>query len=96
MKNGNDSKAAKSANQPAQVIRIGTIKAVIWANPVKGGSTMHNVQLVRIWRDDKGDWQETNSLGRDDLLTAAKVLDQAHLWIHEHGQEAKAECAQAA
>ena len=31
----------------------------------------------------KGDetWKETDSLGFDDLLTMAKLLDQAHTWI---------------
>lgn len=75
------------ANRPVHTIRLGTIKAVIWANPVKGGGTMHNVNLVRIYRDDAGQWHDTNSLGRDDLLVAGKVLDLAHTWIHEHGKE---------
>ena len=32
---------------------------------------------------DFGDdeWRETDSLGHDDLLSAAKLLDMAHTWI---------------
>lgn len=69
-------------NRPAHEVRIGAIKAVIWANKVSNG-TMHNVNLVRIYRDDEGNWHDTDSLGRDDLLVAAKVADMAHTWILE-------------
>lgn len=72
-----------SKNQPVQEIRIGAIKAVIWANKVSNNGTMHSVVPVRIYRDDAGQWHETHSLGRDELLTAAKVLDLAHSWIVE-------------
>jgi len=71
-----------SKNRPVHEIRIGAIKAVIWANKVTNG-TMHNVNLVRIYRDDEGNWHDTDSLGRDDLLVAAKVADMAHTWILE-------------
>ncbi len=71
-----------SKNRPVHEIRIGAIKAVIWANKVSNG-TMHNVNLVRIYRDDEGNWHDTDSLGRDDLLVAAKVADMAHTWILE-------------
>jgi hypothetical protein len=69
-------------NQPVQEIRIGAIKAVVWANKTTNG-IVHNVVPVRLYRDDNGDWQETHSLGRDDLLLAAKVLDMVHTWIVE-------------
>ena len=71
-----------SKNRPVHEVRIGAIKAVIWANKVANG-TMHNVNLVRIYRDDEGNWHDTDSLGRDDLLVAAKVADMAHTWILE-------------
>ena len=51
---------------------------------------MHNVTLSRIYRDTNGDWQETQSLGRNDLLLAAKVLDAAHTFICSKEQERKA------
>ena len=66
---------SETKNQPVQEIRMGLIKAVVWANPTKSNGIMHNVTLSRIYRDTDGDWQETQSLGRNDLLLAAKVLD---------------------
>jgi hypothetical protein len=38
---------------------------------------------VRIYKDQEDEWKETHSLGRDDLLLAAKVLDQVHSFIVE-------------
>ncbi len=32
-------------------------------------------------------WKESQSLGRDDLLLAAKVLGEAHTWIYCHADE---------
>lgn len=72
-----------SKNKPVYEIRIGCIKAVIWKNRVVDSGIMYNVVPVRIYRDDKGDWHDTHSLRRDDLLTARKVLDIAHSWICE-------------
>lgn len=73
-------------NHPANELRLGAVKAVVWANQTKNG-VMHNVTLARLYRDEGGDWKESSSFGRDDLLSAAKVLDQAHTWIHRTEQE---------
>ena len=64
---------------PVAEIRIGRIKAVIWANE-GDGVTWHTVQVSRLYRDGET-WKTSYSFGRDDLLTAAKVLDQAHTRI---------------
>ena len=78
---------SETKNQPVQEIRMGLIKAVVWANQTKSNGIMHNVTLSRIYRDTNGDWQETQSLGRNDLLLAAKVLDAAHTFICRKEQE---------
>ena len=66
---------------PVTEIRIGRIKAAIWENQGEGG-TWHTVQLSRLYRAGEG-WKSSFGLGRDDLLVAAKVLDQAHTRILE-------------
>ena len=71
---------AMAGERPASEVRIGRIKATIWANVSDEGTTFHSVQLSRLYR--AGDeWQQSASLGRDDLLVAAKVLDRAHTRI---------------
>lgn len=73
--------------KPTFEIRLGRIKASIWENDTTVG-IRHNVTLRRLYTvDDEGrtTWRSSESLGRDDLLLAAKVLDQAHSWILEQG-----------
>lgn len=67
--------------RPAHEIRLGAVKAVIWANTLETGRVVHNVVPVRVYRDEQGNWRETHSLGRNDLLLAAKALDLAHTYI---------------
>lgn len=72
---------AKTKQQPAHEIRMGAIKATIWENETSVG-TRHNVTVSRIYKDGD-EWKQTESFGRDDLQLLAKVVDQAHTWIHQ-------------
>ena len=79
-----------SNSKPAAELRIGTVKATVWENEV-GGLTHHNVTFSRIYPDG-GQWKTTQSLGFSNLLSVAKLADQAHALIAER----KAEAASAA
>ena len=72
-------------NKPVHEVRLGRIKATIWANQTDNG-LRHNVTLTRLYRDND-QWKDSTSFGRDDLPLVAKVVDQAHSWIF--GQAAK-------
>lgn len=74
--------------QPAAEFRINGVKAVVWENDTRNG-TMFNTTLARVYKDKDEEWQETNSLGRDDLLVAAKVLNEAHSFIVEQERQAR-------
>lgn len=85
--------------KPAHEVRVGKIKAVIWANDTEGGERF-NAVFKRIYRvaeesRKKGDngWRETDSIGRDDLLLLAKVADLAHSWIVEQTGNAESKAA---
>lgn len=71
----NQSKPAR----PVHEIRIGLVKAVIWANRSSDG-VRHNVTFVRSYREGD-EWHTTTSFGRDDLLKLSKVANEAHTWI---------------
>ena len=77
-------------NKPVAELRIGAVKATVWENEV-GGITRNNVTFSRIYRDED-QWKTTHSYGFKNLLTLAKLADQAHTLIAER----KAEAAQAA
>ena len=65
--------------RPVHEVRIGLIKAAIWANRTEEG-VRHNVTFERCYKDSE-EWKTATSFGRDDLLTLAKVADEAHSWI---------------
>jgi len=66
--------------KPVHEIRLGAIKAAIWANETQSG-VRHNVTLSRLYKDEE-EWKSSDSFGRDDLPVVAKVADMAHTWIH--------------
>ena len=76
-----------TASRPVHEVRLGRIKAAIWANSTENG-TRHNVTFTRLYKDDQNNqWKDSQSFGRDDLPLLAKVADMAHTWIFEQAQE---------
>ena len=73
-------------NKPVAELRIGAVKATVWENEV-GGSTRHNVTFSRIYRDED-QWKTTQSFGFSNLLSVAKLADQADTLIAERQTEA--------
>ena len=73
--------------KPVHEVRMGRIKAAVWANDTEGG-IRHNVTFTRLYKDGE-QWKDSTSFGRDDLPLLAKVADQAHTWIfaNQNGSE---------
>ena len=72
-------------NKPVAELRIGAVKATVWENE-GGGIPRCNVTFSRIYRDGD-DWKTTLSFGFSNLLTLAKLADQAHTLIAERNVE---------
>jgi hypothetical protein len=82
-KNGSAAAPPKASNKPVHEVRLGRIKAAIWANRSDSG-VRHNVTVTRIYKDGE-QWKDSASFGRDDLPLVAKVCDLAHSWIFQQG-----------
>jgi hypothetical protein len=67
--------------KPTSEIRIGKIKAAIWANETETG-IRYNVTFSRLYKDGDA-WKRSDSFGRDDLLLLAKIADQAHSVLYQ-------------
>ncbi|MFO0845321.1 MAG: hypothetical protein U0797_23545 [Gemmataceae bacterium] len=81
-----EARQGEGRERPAHEVRIGRIKAVIWANQTDNG-LRHNVTLRRIFkRDGSSQWESSDSFGRDDLPAVMEVTRQAWLWIFEQHQ----------
>jgi hypothetical protein len=74
--------------QPAEEIRIGSIKAAIWRNEGENGARF-NVTFQRLYKPEDGQWQSTNSFGGSDLLLLAKVADATHTRVLQLIEEEK-------
>lgn len=90
--------AAPSKDRPVRVVRIRNIRGNIWANQLPSGQVVYNVTIDRLWKEDdevneggevtkKGEWHQSQSFGRDDLLLVAKVADLCHTWIYRRIQD---------
>ena len=75
--------------KPVHEIRMGRIKAAIWANETDNG-TRHNVTITRLYKDGD-EWKTSTSFGREELPLVAKVADMAHSWIYQQGHESNGE-----
>jgi len=71
-----NSKTKESAKPPVAKIRIGLLSASIWERTTDKG-TFHTVTFERRYRDAKGEWHGTQSFDKSNLLTLAKLADQA-------------------
>jgi len=71
-------------SQPAHKIRIGSLQVTIWRNHGDNGNWYSCIPSRAYKQEDV--WNETDSLGFDDLLAMAKLLDLAHTWIVQQRQ----------
>jgi hypothetical protein len=75
---------------PAHKIRRGVLQVTIWRNTNEKGA-WYSVNPTRSYKQGDDTWRETDSLGSDDLLAMAKLLEQADTWIVQQMQaDAKA------
>ncbi|MBX9681402.1 MAG: hypothetical protein K2X38_21820 [Gemmataceae bacterium] len=79
------SQKTEPKTKPVHEIRLGRVKAAIWANDTEQG-TRHNVTIARLYKEGD-DWKTSHSFGRDELPLVQKVADLAHSWIFEHARD---------
>lgn len=75
------------AQPPIDKLRLGNLSAAIWRNLDKQSNPFYTCTISRSYTDDEGNWHETPTFGRGDLLRVAKLADQAHSRIESLIQE---------
>jgi hypothetical protein len=80
---GEQTRDEKSGNKPVHEVRLGRIRAAVWLNDTENGPR-YNVQITRLYKDQKDKWKDSASFGREDLPLVAKVADLAMVWIYEN------------
>ena len=61
MSNTNASNTNTPRNKPVDEVRIGPVKAAVWANTNNDGQTRHSVTVSRSYQDAEGNWKDTTS-----------------------------------
>ena len=66
-------------NTPLDTIRDGSLKATIWKNPGKADKPpFYTVNLTRSYKDDQGNWRESNSFNGSELLRVSRLAGIAY------------------
>lgn len=69
--------------------RGASVEVAVFKHEVDQGQSSFStfsITIDRSYKDDGGKWHSTRSLRRDDLLTAAHLLQRAYAWISEQGK----------
>ena len=70
-----------NGNKPSEKFSTGAISVAVWENTRKdeGGeeSVSYSIKLERSYKDEKGDWQRTQTLRLNDLPKAQLLLGKA-------------------
>ena len=81
----------KTMAQPEKTFRQGAVSASIFANGgvSKNGQQfeVHKVSLQRGYKDKDGQWQNTGSLGVNDIPKAVICLSKAYDFLTVKGEE---------
>lgn len=62
---------------PADTLRDGNLKATIWQNEGEKG-VYYSTTFSRTYKDDQGEYRETQSFSSSDLLRVSELARQAH------------------
>lgn len=63
--------------KPASTIRDGAIKATIWRNQGEKGD-FHSVRITRTWKDEQGNYHDSDRFTGAELLRVAHVATKAY------------------
>lgn len=78
------------SEKPIEQINVGSgIKAEAWANQSDDGKEYFTVKMSRAYRDNEGEWHETNTYSRDHLpkLAVASNMMFQRLLERQYTQE---------
>src|SRR3954453_21907365 len=83
----------QATRAPDYKAHYGRVQVAVWGREHEG-RTSYSVSVTRSYRDKQEQWQRTTQLDEDDLLPAAKALDDAYAWIQRQRQHSREEALQ--
>ena len=77
-------------NKPIDTLRDGSLKATIWSNFGEKG-TFYTVNLTRTYKDDGGNYHDSDSFSGSELLRIAHLATRAYERVSDLRQADKAD-----
>lgn len=74
--------AKTKGDKPIREITFWPVRVSIWRNESEAGHIRYTTTVSRLYKDED-EWRSTHGLDLDDLLPAARALEQAFAVIHE-------------
>ncbi len=71
-------------SMPEKEFKVGTVSATIWPRTVNSDGetfTAYSVKIQRSYRDQNGEWQETNNFRPQDLPAVETVSGEAFRYL---------------
>ena len=78
----NTGEETQPGNRPVAKFKHGGIELSVWPNQAESG-TMYNTTITNSYKDDKGEWKETDNFSPADLAVLAQLSGQAFREIVE-------------
>ena len=78
----------QASRPPEYKAHYGRVQAAVWRREIEG-RTGYGVSLTRSYKDRNDQWQRTTHLDEEDLLPAAKALDDAYAWIQRQRHQVR-------
>lgn len=66
-----------TTNAPLETLRDGSLKATIWKNTGDNGA-FYSVRLSRTWKDEQGQYHDSDSFSGSELLRIARLANLAY------------------
>jgi hypothetical protein len=70
-----------NTTKPVARVSIYPVSAAIWKNQSGKGEPFFSVTFQRSYKDDAGEYKNTDGFNASDLLILAKVADLAHTQV---------------
>jgi hypothetical protein len=75
--------ASGKGTAPEHKVRYGRVEVAVWKRQGEGRPRF-SVGVSRSYKGQDEQWRRTTSLDEEDLLAAAKALEEAYMWVqHE-------------
>jgi len=67
-------------NKPDKKLQSGQISATIWKKQIEVKNNevdVYSVEIVKNYKNEKGEWNKTSSFNKNELINVKVVLDEA-------------------